>query len=54
MIFFIISFFSLLEPEYVADKIIEAILTNQKVLFLPRLMYILYAFKGFVFFEVFI
>lgn len=36
-----------LEPDYVADKIIEAVLTNQKTLFLPRLMYILFFFKSF-------
>jgi len=36
----------LLEPDYVADKIVEAILTNQKILFMPRLFYFLYAFKG--------
>ena len=39
-----------LEPEYVANKVIEAVLTNQKVLMLPRIMYILYALKGLVFF----
>lgn len=35
-----------LEPEYVADKIIEAVLTNQKILMLPKFMYFIYVFKG--------
>lgn len=35
----------LLEPDYVADKIIEAILTNQKVLYMPRLMYLAHFMK---------
>ncbi|XP_064640819.1 epidermal retinol dehydrogenase 2-like [Lineus longissimus] len=29
-----------LEPEYVADKILEAILTNQEILLMPRVMYL--------------
>ena len=28
-----------LEPEYVAERILHAVQTNQEVLFLPRLMY---------------
>ncbi|RNA05254.1 epidermal retinol dehydrogenase 2-like [Brachionus plicatilis] len=34
-----------LDPYYVADKIIEAILTEQKVLLIPKIMYFLYFFK---------
>ena len=45
MLFFL-RIIPLLEPEYVADKIIEAVLTNQKVLMLPRIMYVAYFFKG--------
>lgn len=40
----------LLEPGYVADKIVEAILTDQKVLMLPRIMYFISALKGWVIF----
>ena len=36
----------MLEPEYVVDKIVEAMLTNQRVLMLPKLMYFMYALKG--------
>lgn len=42
----------LLKPEYVADKIVEAVLTDQKVLMLPRIMYLISALKGFVSFYV--
>ncbi len=35
-----------MEPEYATDRIIEAILTNQQVLLLPRMMYLFYAIKG--------
>ena len=38
-----------LEPDYVAEKVVEAVLTNQKLLMMPRLMYFLYAIKGFEF-----
>jgi hypothetical protein len=38
-----------LEPDYVAEKVVEAVLTNQKLLMMPRLMYFLYALKGFEF-----
>ena len=44
--YFIFSIIPLLEPEYVANKVIEAVLTDQKVLMIPRLMYIVYALKG--------
>jgi hypothetical protein len=30
----------MMDTEYVTDKILEAILTDQKILLLPRLMYI--------------
>lgn len=35
-----------LEPEYVTDKIMEAVLTNQQVLFLPKTMYIVNFLKA--------
>ena len=35
-----------MEPEYVASKVVEAVLTDQAVLLLPRLMYFVYALKG--------
>lgn len=34
-----------LEPEYVADKIIDAVLRNQEVLYLPRACYLLIFLK---------
>ncbi|CAF0908279.1 unnamed protein product [Brachionus calyciflorus] len=34
-----------LEPEYVADKIIEGVLTDQELLMLPRTCYLLYFLK---------
>ncbi|KAK0427970.1 hypothetical protein QR680_010519 [Steinernema hermaphroditum] len=37
-----------LTPEYVADKVIEATLTNQRWLMMPRKMYWLYWVKGFL------
>ncbi len=37
----------LLDPEYVADCIVEAILVDQMVLMIPKLMYFVYAFKGY-------
>lgn len=37
-----------LEPDYVAEKVIEAVLTDQKLLMAPRLMYFLYAIKGYL------
>ncbi|NXJ29664.1 RDHE2 dehydrogenase, partial [Dicrurus megarhynchus] len=38
----------LLDPEYVAEKIITAIRQNQEVLFIPRIVYVLYFFKSFL------
>ena len=38
----------ILEPEYVADRIVEAVLTNQSDLYLPRFCYSLAAFAGFL------
>jgi len=38
----------MLEPDYVAKKTIDAILTNQRVLFLPRMLYFLYFIKSFL------
>ncbi|RNA42644.1 epidermal retinol dehydrogenase 2-like [Brachionus plicatilis] len=35
----------LLEPEYVADKVVEAVLTNQELLMLPRMTYFLWCLK---------
>lgn len=35
-----------LKPEYVADKIVEAVLTDQKLLILPRIFYFAVLFKG--------
>lgn len=37
-----------LDQEYVTDKIIEATLTDQRILFLPKLTYLLYFMKGFL------
>lgn len=39
---------SLLEPEYAVDKILEAILTNQHMLCMPRMLYVFCAIKGLV------
>jgi len=36
----------IVEPEYAVQKIMEAILTNQVQLLLPRLVYVLYGLKG--------
>ncbi len=38
----------MLETEYVADKVIEAILTNQEILMMPRIMYMFAAMKKLV------
>jgi len=35
-----------LEPEYVAEKTLKAILTNEKTLFLPKRIKILFLLKG--------
>ncbi|XP_045183049.2 epidermal retinol dehydrogenase 2-like [Mercenaria mercenaria] len=37
-----------LEPDYVARKIVEAVLCNQVVLCIPRILYIFYAVKGMI------
>jgi all-trans-retinol dehydrogenase (NAD+) len=37
-----------LEPTYVVDKIMEAVLTNQEILCLPRLVYVVLAFKNII------
>lgn len=42
------AFLPVLEPEYVAKKIVEAVLCNQTVLCIPRILYIFYAVKGLV------
>ena len=36
----------ILETDYVVNKIIEAILTNQKALYIPKILYVLMALKG--------
>ncbi|XP_067218919.1 short chain dehydrogenase/reductase family 16C, member 5a [Chanodichthys erythropterus] len=38
----------ILEPDYVAKKIVSAILTDQVFLLLPRTLYLLMALKGFI------
>ncbi|XP_052765068.1 epidermal retinol dehydrogenase 2-like isoform X1 [Mya arenaria] len=38
----------ILEPAYVADKIVEAVLCNQTLLALPRILYVFFAIKGFL------
>ncbi|NWI83299.1 RDHE2 dehydrogenase, partial [Dryoscopus gambensis] len=38
----------ILDPEYVAERIITAIRRNQEILFIPRIIYILYFFKSFL------
>lgn len=35
-----------LKPEHVANKVVEAVLTNQTFLILPRFFYLAYLFKG--------
>ena len=42
---FNVSGLPLLEPEYVADKVIEAVLTDQELLMLPRMTYIFWILK---------
>lgn len=37
----------ILEVEYVAERIIRAIRLEQRVLMLPRMIYVLYAIKGY-------
>ncbi|NWU40503.1 RDHE2 dehydrogenase, partial [Hylia prasina] len=38
----------LMDPEYVAQRIISAVRQNQEVLFIPRTIYFLYFFKSFL------
>ncbi|NXV07683.1 RDHE2 dehydrogenase, partial [Cettia cetti] len=38
----------LLDPEYVAQKIISAVRQNQEILFIPRIIYFLYFLKSFL------
>ncbi|NXQ57901.1 RDHE2 dehydrogenase, partial [Anthoscopus minutus] len=38
----------ILDPEYVAERIISAIRQNQEVLFIPRILYFLYFLKSFL------
>ncbi|KAF6037977.1 SDR16C5 [Bugula neritina] len=40
------SILPILETEYVVEKIVDAILTNQEALYLPRAVYLLTAMKG--------
>lgn len=40
------SMIPILRPEYVVDETVKAILVNQEVLYLPRIVYFLYALKG--------
>ena len=37
-----------LEPEYVANKIIDGVLINQEVILIPRMLYFLYFLKSFL------
>lgn len=37
-----------LDPEYVAEEIVKAVLRNQELLILPRLLYVFVALKGFL------
>ncbi|XP_041268688.1 epidermal retinol dehydrogenase 2 [Onychostruthus taczanowskii] len=37
-----------LEPEYVAERIISAVRQNQEVLFIPRIIYVFYFLKSFL------
>ncbi|NWY74249.1 RDHE2 dehydrogenase, partial [Erithacus rubecula] len=37
-----------LDPEYVADRIISAVRQNQEMLFIPRIIYVLYFLKSFL------
>ncbi|XP_077990327.1 epidermal retinol dehydrogenase 2-like [Glandiceps talaboti] len=36
----------LLEPDYCADKIVNAVQTNQHILYMPRILYFIFSFKG--------
>ncbi|KAH3748708.1 epidermal retinol dehydrogenase 2-like isoform X1 [Dreissena polymorpha] len=37
-----------LKPDYVADKIVDAVLCNQTMLCLPRILYVFFALKGII------
>ncbi|NXO16462.1 RDHE2 dehydrogenase, partial [Oriolus oriolus] len=37
-----------LDPEYVAERIVTAVRQNQEVLWIPRIIYVLYFLKGFL------
>ncbi|NXK59444.1 RDHE2 dehydrogenase, partial [Sylvietta virens] len=37
-----------LDPEYVAERIISAVRQNQEMLFIPRIVYVLYSLKSFL------
>ncbi|NWR41596.1 RDHE2 dehydrogenase, partial [Regulus satrapa] len=41
-------FLPMLDPEYVAERIISAVRQNQEVLFIPRIIYVLYFLKSFL------
>ncbi|ELT99901.1 hypothetical protein CAPTEDRAFT_124216 [Capitella teleta] len=36
----------ILEPEYAVDRIMDAVLTDEPIIFLPRLLYVLFALKN--------
>ncbi|NXO96600.1 RDHE2 dehydrogenase, partial [Certhia brachydactyla] len=38
----------ILDPEYVAERIVSAVRQNQEMLFIPRMIYVLYFFKSFL------
>ncbi|NXY66557.1 RDHE2 dehydrogenase, partial [Callaeas wilsoni] len=38
----------MLDPEYVAERIINAVRQNQEMLFIPRILYVLYFLKSFL------
>ncbi|NXS20208.1 RDHE2 dehydrogenase, partial [Mystacornis crossleyi] len=38
----------ILDPEYVAERIITAVRHNQEILFMPRILYVLYFLKSFL------
>ncbi|XP_070534814.1 epidermal retinol dehydrogenase 2-like [Ptychodera flava] len=46
-----VNLFPPLDPQYVADKTLHAVLTNQKVIILPKLMYLLPFLKSWLPFE---
>jgi len=42
------SVLPILDPEFVSEKIVNAILTNQKMVGIPRMMYLFFFLKGFL------